>query len=187
LEDFAHLSVLISIVLGLGLTNLLMGLARIVQMRARIQLYWPTLVWVFTLLLVHVQTWWSMFGLRTVAHWTFASFAATLMQPILLYFLSALALPDFDRDDALDLRKNYAAQRMWFFGILVALVFVSLLRNVLVTGHLQGEADFFFHLGFILGAAGGLIFTGEPYHKSIAVIAAAMYTAYVGLLFATLR
>ena len=66
MDDFTHLSVLISIVLGLGLTNLLMGLARVVQMRDRVKIYWPSLVWAVTLLLVHAQTWWTMFGLRTV-------------------------------------------------------------------------------------------------------------------------
>lgn len=44
MDAFAHLSVLISIVLGLGITNLLMGLARIVQMLGRVTVYWPTIL-----------------------------------------------------------------------------------------------------------------------------------------------
>lgn len=187
MDDFAHLSVLISIVLGLGLTNLLMGLARVVQMRRRVTIYWPTLMWAFTLLLVHVQTWWAMFGLRAVEVWTFQAFAVTLMQPVLLFFMSALALPDFDRDEALDLRANYFAQTRWFFGILLALVLVSLLRSVLLTGHVQDPADFVFHLVFIAGAAGGAIFANETYHKILAPFSAGVYALYIALLFTALR
>jgi len=187
LDDFTHLSVLISIVLGLGLTNLLMGLARVIQMRDRVKVYWPTLVWAFTLLLVHVQTWWAMFGLRTVENWTFQAFAITLLQPILLFFLSALALPDFDRDEALDLRANYFAQARWFFGILLALVLVSLLRSILLTGRLPGEADFIFHLFFIVGGAGGAIFANEAYHKMLAPLSAVVYALYIALLFTALH
>lgn len=187
MDDFAHLSVLISIVLGLGLTNLLMGLARVIQMRARVTIYWPTLVWAFTLLLVHVQTWWSMFSLRTVETWTFQAFAVTLTQPILLFFLSALALPDFDRDEALDLRANYFAQKRWFFGMLLALVFVSLLRNVLLKGRLQEQADFIFHLCFIVGGAGDFIFANENLHKLLALLSAVVYALYIALLFTAIR
>jgi hypothetical protein len=64
MDSFSYLSVLISIVLGLGAANLLTGLARIVQMRTRVTMYWPTIVWALTLLVIHVQTWWTMFGLR---------------------------------------------------------------------------------------------------------------------------
>jgi hypothetical protein len=187
LDDFAHLSVLISIVLGLGITNLLMGFARVIQMRARLKIYWPTLAWAVTLLLVHVQTWWSMFGLRKVPIWTFPDFAVVLMQPILLFFLSALALPDFDRDEALDLRANYFAQARWFFGMLVALVLVSLARSVILTGRLQGPADFGFHLIFIVGGAGGALFTNEIYHKVLAPVSVALYAIYIALLFTALR
>ncbi|HEY6599239.1 MAG TPA: hypothetical protein VIZ30_08000 [Pseudomonadales bacterium] len=187
MDDFAHLSVLISIVLGLGITNLLMGLARVIQMRDRVKVYWPTLVWAFTLLLVHVQTWWAMFGLRALDTWTFQAFAITLLQPILLFFLSALALPDFDRDEALDLRANYFAQARWFFGILLALVFASLLRSVVVMGRLQDPADLIFHVVFIVASVGSMIVTNETYHKVVAPLGAAVYLFYIALLFTALR
>jgi len=186
-DDFSHLSVLISIVLGLGITNLLTGLARVVQMRGRVKIFWPAIVWVFTLLLIHIQTWWSMFGLRGVETWTFFAFATQLMQPILLFFLSALVLPDFDRDEALDLRANYFAQTRWFFGMFCAVLFVSLLRNYSVSGHLQDEADLAFHLVFFVGCVGGAIFTSESYHKVVALLSAGVYVLYIALLFTTLR
>jgi hypothetical protein len=164
-----------------------MGLARVVQMRDEVKIYWPSLAWAVTLLLVHVQTWWTMFGLRAVEHWTFQAFAVTLMQPILLFFLSALALPDFDRDEALDLRANYFAQTRWFFGIVIALVFVSLLRNVILKGRLPGETDFIFQLVFIVGAAGGAIFANETYHKILAPLSTVLYVLYIALLFTALH
>lgn len=187
MDDFAHLSVLISIVLGLGITNLLMGLARIVQMRGRVRVFWPALVWALTLLVIHVQTWWSMFGLRNVETWTFVAFSLTLTQPILLFFLSALVLPDFDRDEALDLRVNYFAQTRWFFGILVALILTSLARTYAIDGRLQHEADLMFHLLFFVGSAAGAIFVNETFHKVAALLAAAAIFAYVALLFTTLH
>ena len=186
MDAFAHLSVLLSIVLGLGITNLLMGLARIVQLRKRVRLYWPTILWSLTLLLIHVQTWWTMFGLRTVETWTFFAFLVTLMQPILLFFLSALVLPDFDQEDEHDLRANHFAQARWFFGIFSSLVIISLTRTYAVSGHLTSPVDVAFHLVFFAGFAGGAVITNETFHKALAVSAAGIFVIYVALLFAAL-
>lgn len=187
MDQFSYLSVLLSIVLGLGITNLLTGLARVVQMRARIKVYWPTLMWVVTLLLIHVQMWWAMFGLRRVAEWTFPLYAITLLQPVLLFFLSALIWPDFDRDEALDLKANYYAQARWFFGILLALVLVSLVRYFTFQGNYPEEGDFAFHMLFVVAGVGGIVFTSELYHKIIAPLSVAIYSTYIILLFMALR
>ena len=187
MDAFTHLSVLISIVLGLGITNVLMGLARIVQMRGRVTVYWPTIVWALVLLVIHVQTWWSMFGLRTVEGWTFAAFSLTLMQPIILFFLSALVLPDFDRDEAFDLRANYFAQVQWFFGMILALLVVSLARRFAVSGQFPTDSDFAFHVAFMVGATPALFVRSEVFHKAAALVAAGAIFAYVALLFTVLR
>jgi hypothetical protein len=187
MDAFAHLSVLISIVLGLGITNLLMGLARIVQMRGRVKVFWPTIVWALVLLLIHVQTWWTMFGLRNIETWTFVAFSLVLAQPIFLFFLSALVMPDFDRDEALDLKANYFAQVRWFFGIIVALLIVSFLRPVALEGVMPTPADLAFHIGFLAGALPAAIFTNERYHHVAALVAAAAVFAYVASLFTVLR
>lgn len=187
MDAFAHLSVLISIVLGLGITNLLIGFARIVQMRGRVKVYWPVIVWGLVLLVLHVQTWWSMFGLRNVETWTFVAFSLTLMQPILLFFLSALVMPDFDRDEALDLKVNYFAQVPWFFGIIVALLLASLLRSYATGGSLPAPVDLAFHIAFFAGALPAAFIANERYHQIAALVAAAAVFAYVALLFTVLR
>jgi hypothetical protein len=187
MDAFEYLSVLISIVLGLGITNLLTGFARIVQMRARVKMFWPAIVWAMLLLVIHVQTWWSMFGLRNLEVWTFLNFSLTLMQPILLFFLSALALPDFDREESLDLKKNYFAHRRWFFGMIVALLLFSLARAYATDGRFQTGADLWFHIGFIAGALPAAIVANEFFHKLSALVASTAIFAYVALLFTVLR
>ena len=43
-EEFQYLAVLLSIVLGLGVTQLLTGVGRLVQARGRVRPYWPARV-----------------------------------------------------------------------------------------------------------------------------------------------
>jgi hypothetical protein len=186
-DQFSYLSVLLSIVLGLGIANLLTGFARVIQMRTRVKLYWPVLVWAFTLVLIHIQTWWMMFGMQQRKEWTFAVFALVLVQPVLLFFLSALIWPDFDHDEELDLRANYFAQKGWLFAILIAIVLFSLLRTFVLVGHLQPPLDLAFHGLLIVTSAAGIALKNELYHKVTAATSTVLIVVYIAVLFADLQ
>lgn len=117
MDQFSYLSVLLSIILGLAFTQVLTGVRGLLLARGRIRLYWPTLVWAVLLLVIFVQSWWAMFGLREHSEWTFAQFAMVLLQTIVLYLLAGLVLPDFGNAADVDLRRHYYDERVWFFGI----------------------------------------------------------------------
>ncbi len=121
MDNFSYLSVLISIVLGLGITQLLSGFGRWVKNRSSFPAYAPTIVWSAVLLLMHIQTWWSMYGLRFHTDWTFFQFFVVLLQPIVLFLLSSLVLPS-TASSVGDLRRNYELQRKWFFALLNVLL-----------------------------------------------------------------
>ena len=64
MDAFSYLSVLISIILGLAITQVLQGLRGLMHARSRVRLYAPAMIWALMLLVVYVQSWWSEFGLR---------------------------------------------------------------------------------------------------------------------------
>jgi len=119
MDDFNYLAVPISIILGLGITQLLSGLGRWVENRTSVPAYAPTIVWIVTLLVMHVQTWWSMYGLRHHQDWTFFQFVVVLLQPTTLFLLTTAVVPS-SASAARDLKSNYFAQRRWFFSLLKA-------------------------------------------------------------------
>jgi hypothetical protein len=73
MDEFSYLSVLLSVILGLAVTQILKGFRGLLLSRARVQLYWPVIVWAVLVLLVCFQNWWSMFGMRTRHDWTFSA------------------------------------------------------------------------------------------------------------------
>ena len=56
MDALEYLAVLISIILGLGIAQLLGGLGRWVEHRASFRPFAPALIWAVILLLIHVQT-----------------------------------------------------------------------------------------------------------------------------------
>jgi hypothetical protein len=107
MDEWGFLSVIVSIILGLSITQLLQGISEVINERDRVRFYQPAVGWAVLLLIVDVQAWWAMFGYRNRHHWTFLQFATVLVEVILLYLLAALALPNFARSAVVDLRQNY--------------------------------------------------------------------------------
>lgn len=111
-----HSVTLISIILGLGLTEMLGNLHRLIRNRRRVTWDWLPVTWTAALLLLVINYWWSIYlgvsGLNQSKN--AAEFGLLLIQPILLFLTTASVLPNFDPDCEWDLRRHYDEHRMTF-------------------------------------------------------------------------
>jgi hypothetical protein len=85
MTPFEYLSVLLSIILGLGITHVLQGYRGLLLARRSVRLYWPTLIWSVLILLFTCQAWWASFGLEEQREWRFDVFLVILLQMALIY------------------------------------------------------------------------------------------------------
>jgi len=136
MDSFSYLSVLISIILGLGVAHLLSGFAELIKRRDSLKLWWPTPLWMIITFLIHVQTWWALFALRAVEHWSFAAFLIMLLQPVALFMMASLITPRFSGDAPHDLEQLYWREHRWFFAFILAALAASLGKDLILTGHL---------------------------------------------------
>lgn len=184
MDTFNYLSVFVSIILGLGVTQLLSSFADWLEHRNTVSAHGPSLAWAGTLLLLHIQTWWTLFGLRHIEHWQFLQFFLLLLQPILLYLLAALALPRASVHP--DLQSAFHGNRRWFFALLIALLGVSLLKDLLITGSLPQLSNLLFHAGAGVTAMAGITVRHERFHQLLAYGTVLVILLYIGLLFTRL-
>ncbi len=187
MSAFDYLSVLISIILGLGITQVLSGFGRLLNVRSRVRWYGPAVAWGVLLLLIHVQTWWAMFQLRTRPTWTLPVFLFVLLLPILLYLMAALALPDAGGTEPIDMKASYYAHAGWFFGIAMAVIVSSMLRPLVLGSTFRFDADHAFQALFFLGSAGGACTRREGYHRWVTAGFVLLIVFYAVTLFARLR
>ena len=140
-----------------------------------------------TLFLIHVQTWWTMFGLRNRSDWTFGAFLIVLLQPAVLYLMSALVLPDFSGSAPVDLRENYFDHSRWFFALAVLVLIVSVTKDLALYGALPERVNIAAHGVFLVLWAAAIWTRSDGYHRFLAPCTAAVFVAYVVVLFTRLR
>jgi hypothetical protein len=175
---FSYLTVLISIVLGLGIAHLLGGLARSVSRRKTTAFYWPTLVWILVLLITIVQVWWVDFSLSRQTQWTLPGFASTLLIPATLYFMSFLILPE-----TTDMREAFFENRVWFFSLLVAVPVFGALQQLLAEGHVHQDLDTVTKGAAMVLALAAIYFGSEKAQKVFAIVGIIFIVGYVGEFF----
>jgi hypothetical protein len=130
MEFFNYVMVLASVILGLGITHLLMGVAGILQHPGRDKIYWVHLLWVAATFLRAIFWWWFEFRLSETPGWTFTLYVFVLGYAFLIYLWCALLFP---RDLAgYDGFKDYFySRRRWFFGLGVAGQLVDVVDTLL--------------------------------------------------------
>jgi hypothetical protein len=178
--------VLLSIILGLAITQILLGCRALLLARERVRFGAPTLIWCVVLLVLFAQGWWSMFGLRDHATWTFGEFAVILLQVILQYLLAAIVLPEVPATGEVDLPRHYAKQQRWFFAIAILVAATSLGKDFVFDGHLPDAANLGFHLAFITACVAAALIRARWFALLNAAVVATGIGAYIVVLFAQL-
>jgi hypothetical protein len=186
MDAFSYLSVLTSIILGLGIQQVLLGYRALILSRRRVKFYAPPLIWSVLILFMIAQHWWASFGLAGHQNWSFATFATILIMTALIYMMAAIVLPDIPPDEPIDLRDHYYREAPAFFGIGAGVIVWSLLREYMIEGRLPEPLNLGFHGLFLAMAATAMLVRRSRLHEIFAGLMAILFVAYVGLLFARL-
>jgi hypothetical protein len=183
LNPFDYLTVLVSIVLGLAIANVLSGLAGLMHARERIAFYWPPVVWAVWLFFIAVQHWWAEWGVHNTREWTFGAFLLSMLVPVDFFLLSSLVLPPPGSDAKIDLYAWYARNRQWFFGLLTCLPLLSILEELVRSGRMASQLNFYFLLAFAAMALVAAFLKSRRANEWITAQAMVLTGVYVALLY----
>lgn len=126
---FEFIMVMLSIIVGLGVTELLTNVARQLKAGKSCKPYWVQTLVVVTILIALLQQWWESWGLQSVDNWNFLIVLMLLAGPIGLFLIAHLLYPETIENS--DLKKHYYSicQRTWTIGAIVVVV-ASLFRPI---------------------------------------------------------
>ena len=114
METFSYISVMISIVLGLGVANLLNNIGALIRNKHRVvhsSVYYMHCA--FTILLMF-QAWWTVFGYRNYPDWDFFFYLLIISMVSLIYLMTEMLEVNKD-SELIDLDANFMKNKRLFF------------------------------------------------------------------------
>lgn len=132
MSPFEYSLILVTIIVGLAITDMLVSLHRLLRSRTQVRWHWLPLVAALLVLLTLLQFWWGFYRLGRVEVWNqYGAFLLLLLQLILMFLLACAALPDDERD-RLDLAQYYEHNRRYFWTLFSLVALMATVTNLVV-------------------------------------------------------
>ncbi len=179
MSPFEFITVFVSLIVGFALSHILRAVSDLYEIRERVKPYWLNSLWVVTVIMWSIFTWWGLWMLSIDRiDWTYAQYWFLVMNVSSIYFFTTLVLPKATDDGTIDLETHYYSVHKAFFSIVAFSLFSSAVVNHSLFGEpLIGPMTI---MPSIVGCAAiGAAFTeSKSYHKGVGVFMFLMFIAF---------
>lgn len=134
MEPFEYVVVLTSLILGLGIAQILMGSSDIISHWREVKFSLPHGIYILVVFLIHIQEWWINYQYsKELMAWTLPVVLSIVIFPILLFLQARMLFPTGVRREETDLDAYFKDQwrGLYFLGALT--VVVSIWHNLFLS------------------------------------------------------
>ena len=93
MSAFEFVAVLFSVIVGLAISHLLSAASELIEVHQRVKTYWVNSLWMVTVFIWGIFTWWGMWPLNDLEMWTYPSFFLVVINLSGIYLMTTLVLP----------------------------------------------------------------------------------------------
>jgi hypothetical protein len=183
-SQFEYVAVLISIIVGLALTQLLRGVGRMVSDQQGPKLYWVHIAWTIYLFAYTAMFWWWEFQLASI-EWSLSLYVLLIVYATLLYFASLIIQPS-NLEGVSDFKHYYYDKRQVIYGTWIAITVWDIVDSLAKgTTHISDLGSLYI-LGHTVAFVGGgiAIWTkNERFHQILICGLLAIFSANMVTLF----
>lgn len=133
MSSFEFISILMSIVIGLGVTNLLAGAGRAFYRRRETPMDEVHIVLTLATLLILSENWWVAFKWNTNVVWSFDKFLVLIVWTIALYLLTTFLYPP-DLSEEEERRNRFDQNRTGYYAAFIAFCLMDIVQTALRSG-----------------------------------------------------
>lgn len=130
INPFEYSSILVSIILGLGITQLLSAFSDLLYNYKKVSFYWPQTLWLVFILFLHIQDWFITYQLKDKPEWHFAELVFILLYPVSLFMAAKLLLPSNDKEESRQMKSYYMSQYPVLFAVMAVSILLSVIFNI---------------------------------------------------------
>lgn len=129
-EHFAHVRIIIGMVLGISVARLVVGLSEFLQHPERKKIYVVHLGWVLFIFLAIIHFWWYEFGLVKIRVWSFGLYLFLISYACLFAFISSMLFPS-SMTDYNGFKDYFQSRRRTFYTMFALLAVIDLIDTAM--------------------------------------------------------
>ncbi len=179
MSRFEYLSVLISIVIALGISEMASSWGHLLRVRARVRFYWLHTFWSVFMVMLMVQFWWGFWQFRDVESWSFFGLVSVVSEALVLVVAALVMIPGNAPDEALDLRAHFFGNSRLFFGLGALLLAQLAVVDTAVGGQAFLSSENAFRIPGILVAVGAAASQDERLHVALATVGSLLLLGFL--------
>ncbi len=131
MDPFEYVVVITALISGLGIAQILSGLADIISHLSHIKISWPLIIMSINTFLSLIQEWFINYHYaKQVEAWSMFHVMLLLLYPTLLFILARMLFPTGLREHEEDLHEYYMDQWRWLFSISTLIITVSIFHDL---------------------------------------------------------
>ena len=178
---FEYIGVLVSVIMGLGITHLATGATKLIQNRDQVKPYLPHALWTINILVFILLIWWGMYWWSSHDTWYAYEYLFITVYSVVLFFLAAMLYP-WDMDKDIDVQAYFFRNRVWFFGTMFVAWCIDIPETLIkAAADLRPlPQEYFLFVGLHLGmATAGLVTRNRTVHLVLPIAWFALTVYYV--------
>ena len=141
MEPFEYFVVLSSIILGLGMAQILMGFSDMIANYQKITFSFPQMIYAVVIFIIHLQDWWYSYQYSVlIKEWTFMKSLFMLSFHVVLFLQARVLFPTGSRSQDIDMVRYFHENWKLLYYLGSITVVISILQNVFISGHSLIEA-----------------------------------------------
>lgn len=126
--SFEYITALLSIIIGLGITHLFVGISRLINNAEGVKIYWIHLLWSFYIFIYMISFWWFEYKFSTLNELTFQVYLFMILYAVVLFFLSVINMPYHFPED---FKTYFYSSRKWFYTALLTTNVIDIFDSAL--------------------------------------------------------
>lgn len=170
MSSFEYIFTLLSIIIGLGITHLLVGIGRLINNPKGVKIYWVHIVWTIRIFTSLIFFWWFEYKFCEMTEWTFPVFLFIILYAVLMFLWCVINMPFYFPKNFED---YYYSSRKWFFLIYIVICAIDIIDTYIKgQDHLNNLGlHYFIYVSIaILLSIFAIIVRNRIFHGVIAVL-----------------
>ena len=133
MDTFEFLTVFVYIILGLGMTYLILGVGKFLRRKEYYRFYWLHFMQIINIYFLILNSWWITYSWMGMINLTFLHFLFIMCSPCVVVLASSLLFPSGGKTNVIDLKEHYFSNSKMFY-ILFSLWYPLDLIDTLLKG-----------------------------------------------------